>query len=219
MNKKLFSIRLKELRKERGYATQSSLAKEYDKRYPAKRRNEAAGNEGDYRGFLGTLKNYENEEKDCDPKLTTVLNLCEILNCDIDYLTGAMQCHTRDFQFICDKIGLDECVVERITKEQGNVRLRILNALLQKEDFWDILNIMAIHSTTQKKLLSENERLSRQLRRMVKSGEYQDQVQSELFRRASIALDKQRYNYDLDKYECQIIFKRLVDGFLPGGNK
>ena len=114
MDKILFSSRLAEQRKRAGYANQTQFARDYDRRFPTKHRDEAGGNEGNFLGILGTLKNYENENWTGKPNLVTVSNMCDILGCDIDYLTGRIQERTHELHFICDYTGLSESAVENI---------------------------------------------------------------------------------------------------------
>lgn len=57
-----------------------------------------------------TLSDLENG-KIKDIKLSHILLLCEIFDCDIDYFFDEITCKTRDTQFICDETGLSEPTV------------------------------------------------------------------------------------------------------------
>lgn len=114
MDKILFSNRLTELRKARGFRSQGELAKAYNERFPTKRRDDAAGNEGNFNGILGTIKNYENPNKDINPNLNIVCNLCEILNCDIDYLIGKIDVPRRETADVMTVTGMSQKSVENI---------------------------------------------------------------------------------------------------------
>lgn len=131
MDKFLFSERLSELRKERGYKTQNALAVEYNKRFPSTRKGKKEENTS---GILGTIKNYENANHPGSPNLDIVLNLCEILECDIDYLVGKIECKEHDTQFIQDKLGLSYDTIKHIislnTTDEGFICIPIIDYLI-----------------------------------------------------------------------------------------
>lgn len=114
MNKILFSKQLHEQRKKCGYDTINDLARKYNETFPSERKNRKAENSGDYSGILGTLKNYENPNKKCNPRLDIVDNLCKLLSCNVDYLLGNIGCKTHDVQFIHDYTGLSEKAIEKL---------------------------------------------------------------------------------------------------------
>lgn len=114
MDKKLFSKRLAELRKNAGFKNQYQFAKAYEELFPTERRDEAGGNEGDFGGIYGTVKNYENKNHNGDPGLTKVANMCDMLGCDIDYLAGRIDKQTHDLQFVCDYTKLSGEAIENI---------------------------------------------------------------------------------------------------------
>lgn len=150
MNKTLFSKRLAGLRKERGFKTQYALAKAYNEKFPPKRRNEAMGNEGDFGGILGTIKNYENPNKESSPKLSVVCNLCELLDCDIDYLLGNIDVPRHEIADIIASTGLSEKAVDTIRTLRRNNQidwgLDTLNFMLQSTNIEDFLYFMTSFS-------------------------------------------------------------------------
>lgn len=200
MNKSLFSRRLSELRKERGYKSQYELARSYNDRFPPKRRDEAAGNDTDFRGILGTIKNYENPNHNGSPKLSTVCNLCELLDCDIDYLLGRINVPRRETSDVMAITGLTADAVYFLEdlKHADTIRCRgmlsAINALLSEAQFddcakyWERLQIFLFnpdapfrallwdgeHEFTAEDvlaiLLSENEQFLRKLRRERQNG-------------------------------------------------
>ncbi len=121
MNKELFSKNLVEKRKKAGYKTQSDFAKAYDAMFPTKRKDESAGNVS-VGGILGTIKHYENPNYTVSmPSLDKVDNICTLLGCDIDYLTGRIDEESHDKKFICEYLGLSEKAVDVLhdLKESG----------------------------------------------------------------------------------------------------
>ena len=112
MDKDLFATRLRKQRKKKGYQTQSQFAKAYNDSFPTKRKDEANGN-NDCSGILGTIKNYENPNYiKSMPSIDKVLNMCELLGCDIDYLTGRLDYQTHNVKFISEYTGLTEEAIE-----------------------------------------------------------------------------------------------------------
>lgn len=160
MNKELFSKRLTDLRKARGFKTQYALAKAYNEKFPTKRRNDAAGNEGDFGGILGTLKNYENPNKEISPKLSIVCNLCELLECDIDYLLGKIDVPRHETANIMSVTGLTDDAVYFLNELQDcnnptwRNGIKAINALLSEShfdrcaDFWGRLSLFLFSSNT-----------------------------------------------------------------------
>lgn len=139
MDKILFSERLREQRKKYGYDSILDFAKKYNETFPAQRKDRKDENKGDYAGILGTLKNYENPNKDCKPRLDIVDNLCKLLHCDVDYLLGNIECETHDIQFIHDKTGLSEDAIKRIISKNGSTPDQdFLNSFILSEAYTEI---------------------------------------------------------------------------------
>lgn len=140
MNKILFSERLALRRKECGYNTQYALAEEYNKRFPSSRKNRKEENNRNSSGILGTIKHYENGNYNGSPKLDIVDNLCKILECDVDYLLGNIDCKTHDDQFIHNKTGLSEIAIlelrqlhaKTVVFKEDNYDLNIINTLIEQ---------------------------------------------------------------------------------------
>ena len=121
MDKILFSDRLSKLRKKRGYESQYALAKAYNDKFPPKRRYETAGNDGNFGGIFGTIKNYENPNHEGSPKLSIVCNLCEILDCDLDYLLGKIDVPRHETADVMAVTGLSAGAVENMKKYDERV--------------------------------------------------------------------------------------------------
>lgn len=122
MDKILFSERLVEKRKKKGYKTQKEFAEAYDSKFPTKRKDESAGNV-EIGGILGTIKHYENPNYTKSmPTLDKVDNICSLLECDIDYLTGRIDQETHEKEDICEYTGLSEKAVDMLhhLKQHGN---------------------------------------------------------------------------------------------------
>lgn len=49
-----------------------------------------------------------------NPKPQTLLKLCDVLGCDMEYFTGEIEHSTHDLQFICEYTGLSEEAIEKL---------------------------------------------------------------------------------------------------------
>lgn len=61
---------------------------------------------------IKTVMNWE--QGIAEPSLGTLMKLTELYNCDLDYLTGRIDCKTHDLQFIHDQTGLSEKAIEKL---------------------------------------------------------------------------------------------------------
>lgn len=155
MDKILFSERLAKIRKERGYKTQWDLAKAYNLKFIPGWENMTS----DSSGIYGTIKHYENANHMGIPKLDIVCNLCELLNCDIDYLTGKIPVETHENYNIMQRTGLSheavkylESLKARSDKEKENGysglmansthKLKVLSHLLENDHRHELLSLL-----------------------------------------------------------------------------
>lgn len=104
-----FSKNFKKIRKDHGY-TQANFKEKYEEIYGKKTIT------------VETIRNWEQGRN--VPELQTIWKLCEIFNCDIDYLFGRIDYSTHDLKFICSKIGLSEDAVKYLIKIQEEKRLK-----------------------------------------------------------------------------------------------
>lgn len=59
-----------------------------------------------------TVMNWEQGQ--AEPSLSTLMDLADIYHCDLDYLTGRIDCKTHDLQFIHNQTGLSEKAIEKL---------------------------------------------------------------------------------------------------------
>ena len=90
----LYSLKegLKRARKEAGY-TQEGLAEAFHV-------------------HIKTVMNWEQGK--AEPSLGTLIELAQFYDCDLDYLTGRIDCKTHDLQFIHDQTGLSEKAIRKL---------------------------------------------------------------------------------------------------------
>lgn len=78
------------------------LANEYDKRYP--RRNGGT--------IYDTLRKWRQPRS--NPTLELLVRICDILECDVDFLLGRIEEHTHTNKYIHEKTGLSEDAINRL---------------------------------------------------------------------------------------------------------
>ena len=65
---------------------------------------------------LKTVRNWE--QGLCVPEYETMLMICDILSCDLDYLAGRLEVRTHDTKTICDLTGITPAAAERLISFQ-----------------------------------------------------------------------------------------------------
>lgn len=130
MDKILFSKRLKERRKAVGYTSTKAFAAAYNVRY-----NNKMENIDDDSGVLGTLKHYENPNHLGIPRLDIVENICEMLDCDVDYLLGKIDLPKHSYEGMYQLFGLSERVVDQLEYWNRNGYSDAMNTVLGSPNF------------------------------------------------------------------------------------
>ena len=131
MEKKLYSLRngLKKARKLKGI-TQSELAEVMEV-------------------TLKTVMNWE--QGIVNPDLETVIKLADLLECDLDYLTGRLEEPTHDIAFIKNSIGLSTSAILKLQKKSFKMTDKIiLSKIIEHKDYeylMNRINEMIFHKT------------------------------------------------------------------------
>ena len=110
---KLIKTRLKELRKSKKI-TQSKLAEEI---YRATDTGRTA------------VTNWENTNCQTLPDIQTLMNICNVLNCDLDYLVGGSEIESQDFQTMSDALHISKESINTLTdnSDYGSFLDNIIN--------------------------------------------------------------------------------------------
>lgn len=130
MDKILFSNRMKERRKAAGYRSIKALASVYNVRF----RNGHASLEDDS-GILGTLKNYENPNYLGVPRLDIVENICELIDCDVDYLLGKIENPKHMYEAMYEEYGISKKSSEQLKYWYEHGYTDIVNFILSSANF------------------------------------------------------------------------------------
>lgn len=94
----VFSKSFKKRRKEMGWKRQDQIADELEK--------------NEY-----TIRNWEQGRN--IPEIKDLLNICDKLNCSLDYLFGRIECTTHNIQFISDETHLTEQSIKHLANNKS----------------------------------------------------------------------------------------------------
>lgn len=139
MDKILFAHRLKTRRIECGYSSRSVFAVAYDRRYKNGDADLAGNNP--HKSTQYSLKNYENKDHSSIPSVEVVANICEMLDCDIDYLLGKIDTPKHIYQAMNEMCGLSEKATEKLIYWKGRHvdYTGMLNIILESGNFENVL--------------------------------------------------------------------------------
>lgn len=134
MDKILFSQRLSCLIKEK-YRTLSAFARAYDAIYNPGALCNAANNP--QKGTINTIKKYVSPKSKTIPSLDKIDNMCQLLDCDIDYLLGKIDAPKRIHQEMLDQCGLSNAATDQLVywKTHGGKYTETLNYILVSANF------------------------------------------------------------------------------------
>lgn len=118
----LIGERIRQLREQKKY-TQTDLIEELKLKGHGISRN--------------TLSDLENGNLK-DIKISVLIDICNIFNCDFNYLLGENECKTREIQFINDYTGLDECVINFLHISYEELKEHRKNINENNFDIWEI---------------------------------------------------------------------------------
>lgn len=112
-----FSDRLKGLRKQK-YETQSDFAEALNV-------------------SIDSVRNWEQGR--ILPEMETLFKICDLLDCDLDYLTGRIEQKTHDLQYISDYMGLSEETINTLTALPGTQK-ELLCKMIETKDFVSVMS-------------------------------------------------------------------------------
>lgn len=130
--RRIFSEKFKEARKNAGYRTQEDFA-------------------GAIGVGLETVRNWEQGRT--FPEVNTLLQITDLLHCDLDFLFGRISKETHDLQLISEKTGLSSAAIKKI-RSCDQDQIEALSKLIQHKDFKKLLN--KISQLSDKKTLYSN---------------------------------------------------------------
>lgn len=130
MNNKLFSQRLRYLRKKAGYSSAEAFAEKYNELYM----------QDGSKDFTASYKGYENERKRSNPSIDVLLNICDMLQCDLDYLCGRIDNETHKKKLIEEETGLNSLSVDYLNEEVAGDSKRVKKSKFTGVSISDFLN-------------------------------------------------------------------------------
>lgn len=111
MDKILFSNRLR-LLIEKKYGSLAAFARAYDAKYnPGTFCNDA---NSPHKGTINTIKKYVSLKSKTIPSLDKIDNMCQLLDCDIDYLLGKIEQPKHIYEAMHNQCGLSKEATEQL---------------------------------------------------------------------------------------------------------
>ena len=81
------------------------------------------------------------------PETANLFKIVEKLDCDLDYLTGRIECKTHDLQFIHDQTGLSEKAIKKLQRiaftDRATGNSQALSFMIEDPDFHYLLALMS----------------------------------------------------------------------------
>ncbi len=111
----ILPIRIKQIRKEHGYKSQQDLA-------------DALSVD------RSLVKGWENEKKPVLPRLDNLLSMCDLFQCDLDYLTGRIQEPTHDIKYFKEITGLSVEAIKKLISLKGTGIDGILSEIIDHKN-------------------------------------------------------------------------------------
>lgn len=165
------------------------------------------------RGRIGSIEKGNQQKFD----LPFLLGCCRLFDCDIGYLLGEYnEGTTRDNQFIAQETGLGDAAIRRLSAEKehyGQFQIDQLSKLILNDTFWEILKLFHRDDS----FFENHTRIKKNLadRGWARTLEGQDPEGDEQYNRASRIVYRDEMNYELDKYDALVLFRHIVNEFLP----
>lgn len=135
-DKATFSKHLVERRKACGYSSQQSFANAFNTRF--RNGNNLDGN-NPTSGILGTIKHYEDPNHKSMPRLDIVVEMCQLLDCDIDFLLGKIDKPKHIHEAMSQECGLSQKATDKLIYWKNSYfmghKVDIVNFFLESTNF------------------------------------------------------------------------------------
>ena len=187
------------------------LANEYDKKYPSE----------NGKTIYNTLRKWRSPNG--NPTLNILVRICDLLECDIDYLLGRIEESTHTIKSIQEKTGLSETSQKRLqeiikTPQDGKEMIVILDKLIQNPAFsiFLIKDINRCYSKFDNLKWAENSPLSKNIKQKhdikeeIELKDSGDFLYDQYRRRMSDCHD----SYDASLFRIQGDFGKLIDDLI-----
>lgn len=187
------------------------LADEYDKKY----------SDENGKTIYNTLRKWRSPNG--NPTLNILVRICDLLECDIDYLLGRIEESTHTIKFIGEKTGLSEDSQKRLqeimkTPQDGKEMIKILDKLIRNPAFsiFLIKDINRCYSKFDNLKLAENSLIYK-----IAKQKHTIKEEIELKNSGDIVYDSFRQrlsdchdSYDASLFRIQGDFGKLIDDLI-----
>lgn len=107
--------RIRKLREEHGFKTQQAFADAL-------------------RVDRSVVKSWERFKKPVLPRLENLLSMCQLFECDLDYLIGSIEERTHDIKTACELTGLSTVAIERLQNSKTQCS-KVASMLIESQYF------------------------------------------------------------------------------------
>lgn len=84
-----------------------------------------------------TIKSWMRKKGDNFPDMSVLVNISELLNCDVSYLLGDQYCRKIESQRLTDLIGVSEAAADKLLN--GNIPVNLFSQLIESDYFEKLL--------------------------------------------------------------------------------
>ena len=135
------------------------------------------------------------------PNFDKIMKMCEIFDCDADYLLGRIDCRTHDALFIREQTGLSEAAIDKLKamnrRNRITRRIDTLSHLVEHESFEYFISLLSAESP----------------------GEYEDMVNNALVRVERQAVIRNEIRVVVERIAESVLEQTRKDGIDEGARE
>lgn len=149
------------------------------------------------------------------PQTEKLIKIAKYYNVSVDYLLGLSDVKSTDpkVKEICEYTGLSENALNKILKEKDHCCIKQLNQIIEDKDFWNIVDFFCNYRNTATTISERNAEYSNLYLESIKD-ENNEEIQKAC-ETLETALNRAKYEYDMNRFKCKLLFEKIVDKFLP----
>ncbi len=93
---------------------------------------------------LKTVQKWERETEEKWPDLYNLIKVCDVFECDLDFLTGRIKKPTHDIQFIHERTGLNATAIRKLIKNKAEVMDSPISDIIEHPDYLRLLRVLTL---------------------------------------------------------------------------
>lgn len=95
---------------------------------------------------IANVKTWEREKRPVLPRLDTLLDMCDLFNCDLDYLVGRIEEPTHDIKFIHEKTGLSVEAIQKLISLKDSGMEDLISDIVEHKNADRLLRLLLLAS-------------------------------------------------------------------------